>query len=230
MEIPIVRTIVYWGLYWGPLLFGNYHLATAARINKIISLNPPCTSWETLIKWLWSISHWGSVYSTEEFRDSGVPRMRLQARIKSVTSSRNMSQPVMCLLAMRSSTFWSHSAWSVWESCREISRRPLSIASYESQLPNAKIRDVGLLFLEVPPKESSARRIIYSPTPNIKPNPKFPNALYSQYIMTLEGEFNVGGGDYQPLRGLSIVGTRPEGSLPQFKRTRLMLESLLPKP
>ena len=24
--VPIIRTIVYWGLYWGPLILGNYHI------------------------------------------------------------------------------------------------------------------------------------------------------------------------------------------------------------
>ena len=23
---PIIRTIVYWGLYWGPPILGNYHI------------------------------------------------------------------------------------------------------------------------------------------------------------------------------------------------------------
>ena len=23
--VPIIRTIVFWGLYWGPLIWGNYH-------------------------------------------------------------------------------------------------------------------------------------------------------------------------------------------------------------
>ena len=27
LGVPIVRTIVYWGLYWGTLILGNYHLA-----------------------------------------------------------------------------------------------------------------------------------------------------------------------------------------------------------
>ena len=26
MGVPIIRTIVFWGLYWGPLILGNYHL------------------------------------------------------------------------------------------------------------------------------------------------------------------------------------------------------------
>ena len=26
LGVPIVRTIVYWGLYWGPPVLGNYHL------------------------------------------------------------------------------------------------------------------------------------------------------------------------------------------------------------
>ena len=26
LAVPIVRTIVYWGLYWGPPILGNYHI------------------------------------------------------------------------------------------------------------------------------------------------------------------------------------------------------------
>ena len=29
LGVPIIRTIVYWGLYWGPLVLGNYHLHQA---------------------------------------------------------------------------------------------------------------------------------------------------------------------------------------------------------
>ena len=24
--VPITRTVVYWGLYWGPPILGNYHI------------------------------------------------------------------------------------------------------------------------------------------------------------------------------------------------------------
>ena len=40
LEVPIIRTIVFWGLYWGPLLLGNYQLcsggtgATGAKSTK----------------------------------------------------------------------------------------------------------------------------------------------------------------------------------------------------
>ena len=27
LVVPIIRTIVFWGLYWGPLILGNYHLS-----------------------------------------------------------------------------------------------------------------------------------------------------------------------------------------------------------
>ena len=27
LGIPIIRTIVFWGLYWGPLILGNYHIS-----------------------------------------------------------------------------------------------------------------------------------------------------------------------------------------------------------
>ena len=26
LGVPIIRIIVYWGLYWGPLIQGNYHV------------------------------------------------------------------------------------------------------------------------------------------------------------------------------------------------------------
>ena len=26
LGVPIIRTMVYWGSYWGPLILGNYHL------------------------------------------------------------------------------------------------------------------------------------------------------------------------------------------------------------
>ena len=26
LVVPIIRTIVYWGLYWGPLILGSYHI------------------------------------------------------------------------------------------------------------------------------------------------------------------------------------------------------------
>ena len=27
LGVPIIRTIVYWGLYWGTLILGNYHMS-----------------------------------------------------------------------------------------------------------------------------------------------------------------------------------------------------------
>ena len=26
LGVPIIRTIIFWGLYWGPLVLGNYHM------------------------------------------------------------------------------------------------------------------------------------------------------------------------------------------------------------
>ena len=34
---PIIRTIVFWGLYWGPLILGNYHI-TIITIVTIITI------------------------------------------------------------------------------------------------------------------------------------------------------------------------------------------------
>ena len=35
---PIVRTIVFWGLYWGPLILGNYHIVgtTERRVHEAV--------------------------------------------------------------------------------------------------------------------------------------------------------------------------------------------------
>ena len=30
MGVPIIRILAYWGLYWGPLIFGNYHFLMAS--------------------------------------------------------------------------------------------------------------------------------------------------------------------------------------------------------
>ena len=27
LGVPIIRIIIYWGLYWGPLILGNYHIS-----------------------------------------------------------------------------------------------------------------------------------------------------------------------------------------------------------
>ena len=29
--VPIIRTIVYWGLYWGPPILGNYHIKSLTK-------------------------------------------------------------------------------------------------------------------------------------------------------------------------------------------------------
>ena len=26
LEVPIIRVIIFWGLYWGPSILGNYHI------------------------------------------------------------------------------------------------------------------------------------------------------------------------------------------------------------
>ena len=30
LGVPIIRIIVYWGLYWGPLILGNYQIGLGA--------------------------------------------------------------------------------------------------------------------------------------------------------------------------------------------------------
>ena len=34
LGVPIIRTIVFWGLYWGPLILGNYHTSWKGSPSK----------------------------------------------------------------------------------------------------------------------------------------------------------------------------------------------------
>ena len=40
LGVPIRRIIVYWGLYWGPLILGNYHIVPF--MIYVLSSNPVC--------------------------------------------------------------------------------------------------------------------------------------------------------------------------------------------
>ena len=31
LGVPMIRTLVFWGLYWGPLILGNYHIANGTK-------------------------------------------------------------------------------------------------------------------------------------------------------------------------------------------------------
>ena len=33
LGFPIIRTIVFWGLYWGPLILGNYQIGKAIALH-----------------------------------------------------------------------------------------------------------------------------------------------------------------------------------------------------
>ena len=32
LGVPIIRIIVFWGLYWGPLILGNYHIGLCFQV------------------------------------------------------------------------------------------------------------------------------------------------------------------------------------------------------
>ena len=34
LGVPIIRTVVYWGLYWGPLILGNYQVVCQMRVTQ----------------------------------------------------------------------------------------------------------------------------------------------------------------------------------------------------
>ena len=35
LGVPIIRTIVFWGLYWGLLILGNYHITFDPKILRL---------------------------------------------------------------------------------------------------------------------------------------------------------------------------------------------------
>ena len=32
LGVPIIRIILFWGLYWGPLILGNYHMGLVTSL------------------------------------------------------------------------------------------------------------------------------------------------------------------------------------------------------
>ena len=36
LGVPIIRTIVFWGLYWGPPFLGNYHMISYRYMSHVI--------------------------------------------------------------------------------------------------------------------------------------------------------------------------------------------------
>ena len=45
LGVPIIRIIVFWGLYWGPLILGNYHLFFRCLLG---CFEGPLTEWSFL--------------------------------------------------------------------------------------------------------------------------------------------------------------------------------------
>ena len=35
LGVPIIRTIVFWGLYWGPFILGNYHVTCSKEYHLV---------------------------------------------------------------------------------------------------------------------------------------------------------------------------------------------------
>ena len=40
LGVPRIRTIVFWGLYWGPLILGNYQIPKAGPMAKVVRQLP----------------------------------------------------------------------------------------------------------------------------------------------------------------------------------------------
>ena len=43
LGVPIIRTIVFWGLYWGPFILGIYHIG----FYKDFKLGAPGINWQS---------------------------------------------------------------------------------------------------------------------------------------------------------------------------------------
>ena len=49
LGVPILRIIVYWGLYWGPPILGNYHIITYIPLIRHVGHTGPFVSlWNTV--------------------------------------------------------------------------------------------------------------------------------------------------------------------------------------
>ena len=41
LGVPIIRTVVFWGLYWGPPILGNYHIKAAVDCLDVWGMEAP---------------------------------------------------------------------------------------------------------------------------------------------------------------------------------------------
>ena len=44
LGVPIIRTIVFWGLYWGSQILGNYHIGEGLK-HHFFLVSPICMPW-----------------------------------------------------------------------------------------------------------------------------------------------------------------------------------------
>ena len=47
LKVPIIRIIVYWGLYWGPPILGNYQIHFQLDPPQLAGMRPFGTSWRS---------------------------------------------------------------------------------------------------------------------------------------------------------------------------------------
>ena len=53
MGVPIIRTIVFWGLYWGPPILGSYHVAVVATVQATVEAAVMVMAMEIVIVVYW---------------------------------------------------------------------------------------------------------------------------------------------------------------------------------
>ena len=46
LGVPIIRIMVYWSLYWGPPILGNYHIGGPKVLQLLAELNQQKSGWD----------------------------------------------------------------------------------------------------------------------------------------------------------------------------------------
>ena len=60
LGVPIMRIIVFWGLYWGPLILGNYHIGLESKLtSRVLGMHRSLWGFSNACRWLTEGS-WGT--------------------------------------------------------------------------------------------------------------------------------------------------------------------------
>ena len=74
LGVPIIRIILYWGLYWGPPILRNYHVFTQCRGVRSYTLNPK--PWGSELRfWVLGVGRRPIGFGVAGFRDVPAPEL-----------------------------------------------------------------------------------------------------------------------------------------------------------